>query len=166
RCGFFCLLVGLNKANRFYPNCHSLLAVSLDEESRKRNSTARPTLLRFGSSVYGNFPIARANPQEACLRNFSTPRGRTARRILDGEHTPGCAYGTAIGSHHVEFSGTATDSASDRYSSGERVFSRRRGPATRALLECGCAPTYLPWPWCIAPSGGGTLDPFGSASTA
>src|SRR6516164_3137560 len=95
-------------------------------------------------------------------RSFSTPQGRTGRRAPDGEHTPGCADGTAVGWDHVEFPGKATDSANDRCSSGERVFFRRRGPATRALLECGCAPTYLPWPWCIAPSGGGTLDPFGS----
>src|SRR6516225_8784405 len=66
-------------------------------------------------------------PPRSFLRRFSTPQGRTGRRAPDGEHTPGCADGTAVGWDHVEFPGKATDSANDRCSSGERVFFRRRG---------------------------------------
>src|SRR5262245_56666915 len=96
---------------------------------------------------------------------FSTPRARISQRAPDGEHTPGCAAGAAVGPDRVGSPGKESAAANDGCSSGARVFSRRRGPATRALRGCGCAPTYLLLLSYIAPSGDGTRGPSGSAST-
>src|SRR5262249_22182995 len=96
---------------------------------------------------------------------FNTPRARIIRLAPDAGHTRGCAAGAAVGPEYVGPLDKELDAANDGCSSIARVFCRRRGPATRALRECGCVPTYLLLLSCSAPSGGGTRGPSGSAST-